>query len=471
MSIKKSKKTLLLNPPGIKKYFRDYYCSKISKAKYYYHPIDLVYLSGTLDEISEVFLIDAIADDIQTENCIKKILEINPDYIISLCSAPSLNEDILFLNDLKESLPEVKLIGTGDILRDNPRLFLEEHKFIDAVLSDFSKHDIIKYIELDTKDELANITYRVNDEIIIQKKNIHDTNFHVPTPLWSVFKPVKYRFPFSKHKTFASILTDFGCPYKCDFCPISKLNFKLRDIEDVIKELKALKKLNIKELYIRDQTFGVNKKRSKELLSRIIEEDFEFTWTCLSRLDVIDSSILPLMKKAGCHTIMIGIESASNELINTHNKAISADLQIHEVINKIKKHKIDIGGFFMIGFPEENKSSIESTIKLACSLNLDYASFNIVTPRFGTEFRQDVIKHKKLNKTQSFSESSETVPKWKEPSVNSTELLKIKNKAIRKFYLRPSYILKQVLKKRTLWEITSIINQSISLLRKSRNKT
>jgi len=56
-----TKKLLLLNPPGSRMFFRDYYCAKVSKARYYYHPVDLVYLSGSLSEHFQVSVIDAIA--------------------------------------------------------------------------------------------------------------------------------------------------------------------------------------------------------------------------------------------------------------------------------------------------------------------------------------------------------------------------------------------------------------------------
>lgn len=89
-------KALLLNPPGKKIYFRDYYCAKISKAGYYYHPVDLVYLSGRLSNVADVHIIDAIAEKLNQEACQRKIKELYPDIIIFLSSVPSYNEDILF---------------------------------------------------------------------------------------------------------------------------------------------------------------------------------------------------------------------------------------------------------------------------------------------------------------------------------------------------------------------------------------
>ena len=49
MAKKENKQTIvLLNPPGKHKYLRDYYCSHISKAHYYWAPYDLIVLSAQL---------------------------------------------------------------------------------------------------------------------------------------------------------------------------------------------------------------------------------------------------------------------------------------------------------------------------------------------------------------------------------------------------------------------------------------
>lgn len=205
-------------------------------------------------------------------------------------------------------MPSVKLIGTGDIFRELKTIALESNPFIDALLLDFSTNDIITYLFNNHKGMvIPNIIYR-DDELLVEGKETHHSGiFDTPVPRWDLFNMKSYRFPFAKKKPFASILTDFGCPYSCDFCPISSLGYKLREISSVVEELICLKNLGIKELYIRDQTFGVSKQRTSELLEVMLKENLNFSWTCLTRTDILDDELLALMKKAGCHTIMIGI--------------------------------------------------------------------------------------------------------------------------------------------------------------------
>ncbi len=461
-----TKKLLLLNPPGSRMFFRDYYCAKVSKARYYYHPVDLVYLSGSLSEHFQVSVIDAIAEKMDISTCRTKILSIGPDIVIFLSSAPSYKEDMMFISEMKALLQATIMIGTGDIFREYKEFALQENKIIDALLLDFSTQDIITYL-LSEEKTIPNIIKRDGEEIINGGEKHLSGSFDLPLPRWDLFNLKAYHFPFARKIPYASILTDFGCPFSCDFCPVSTLGYKLRSISSVIDELRILKKLGVKELYIRDQTFGVNKQRTLDLLRAITIENFKFGWTCLSRTDILDAFVLKLMKEAGCHTIMIGIESANEQFMISHNKNTTTH-QTHEAISLIKKAGIRAGGFFMIGFPGETRQSINDTIDLACSLNLDYASFNIVNPRFGTSLRKTVIEKGSIYENILDTESSFSKPVWKNQPVSNDNLLCLKKYAVRKFYLRPGYLFKRLLNIKTFHETKNLFAEAVELLRKNK---
>ncbi|MEA1873366.1 MAG: radical SAM protein [Bacteroidota bacterium] len=467
MTHKKKNKILLLNPPGNKMFFRDYYCAKVSKAKYYYHPIDLVYLSGRLTELGDIFVIDAIAENLSSKSCSKQILDLKPNIIIFLSSAPSYEEDMSFIKSIKNEITHCNIIASGDIFRDYKTKALVDNPFLDAILFDFSTDDILTYLKKTHHKIIPNIIYRSNNEIIEGKKNHKNGEWKTPVPQWENFNLKAYHFPFTKRKPFASILTDFGCPYNCDFCPISTLGFKLRPIADVISELKKLKSLGVKELYIRDQTFGVNKERTHQLLDTMQESELKFSFTALSRTDVLDSALLIKMKKAGCHTLMIGIESANDDILHKHKKSIKTS-DTYQSIKQIKKAGIKVGGFFMLGFPGETRESIYATAKFARKLPIDYASFNIVSPRFGTEFREKSIAAGLIDPTILNAESSSSTPIWKHQTINNNDLLSLKKKAVRKFYLRPKYIFHRVINIKTRHELINLISEGISILLKNK---
>ncbi|NES84266.1 MAG: radical SAM protein, partial [Moorea sp. SIO2B7] len=379
----KQQKVLLLNPPGDKKYFRDYYCTKVSKAHYYYHPVDLVYLSGTISKLCQVAVIDAIAESLTESECLQRVEEINADVILFLISSPSYNLDVPFLSQLKNKLPETTFIGTGDVYREFKSDGFKMHDFLDAILLDFSTEDILDYLNKGEGEIINNVIYKYKGQIYAGEEIHGHGKFQIDTPRWDLFSINKYKFPFERKSKFASILTDFGCAYSCSFCPISTLGFKLRSVSDVMEEIKLLKSLGVRELFFRDQTFGVNKKRTLELCEAL--KALKMSWTCFTRVDVLNEDIIKPMQEAGCHTIMFGIESADEELLEQYEKNTKQS-QMLEAIALCKKYSIETVGTFILGLPGDTKESTLKTLEFAKKLNLDFASFNIAVPRFGTKF-------------------------------------------------------------------------------------
>ena len=458
------KKILLLNPPGKLPYHRDYYCSETSKGFYRFHPVDLVYLSGILKECFEIAFIDSIVEKFTSEKTILKIEQIEPDIIIFLTSAPSYNEDDEFFKVLKKKIPNIVLIGTGDIYRELKEKAFSKQFFLDAIILDFSTRDILEFLNRNDKKQINNIIYKSNGEIIAGKEKHESGIFDIPIPRWDLINLKRYTFPFARQKKYATILTDFGCAFSCIFCPISTLGFKVRRIDNVINEIKSLGQLGVKEIFFRDQTFGTKKERTIELLNKMISENLNLSWTCLSRVDVISDKILSLMKRAGCHTIILGIESNSDELLKKYIKNITI-FQVKNAIHLCKKNKLRIVGTFMLGFPEDTENSIEKTIEFSKDLNLDFVSFNIFSPQFGTTFRKKILQDKLIN-CEVKNINPNGLPVWEKFNLSNQKIFDLHTRANRSFYLRPNYLIKRFCSINTIYELLILIKNGIFLLLK-----
>ncbi|MBI2996312.1 MAG: radical SAM protein [Candidatus Melainabacteria bacterium] len=429
-------KVLLLNPPGKESYIRDYYCNNISKSSYLHYPMDLLYLSGTLTENHfEVSVLDALIKKYSEEETLKRIFEINPDYLIALVGSISWHEDKKLLRRVKAQNLRTKIIGTGDVFLDNGTQFLKENNFFDGCILDFSDDSILHLIEKCKKngsDPICGKAIRLKGE------------FSIPTPRHEYFPLKEYKYAFSRNYPTAHIMTDFGCAFNCSFCPIrnDNLGFKVRPVNDVIKELKYLKSLEIKELYFRDQTFGANKKRAIELCKKIVEEDLKFSWHCFSRVDVVNEELLDAMKQAGCHTIIFGIESVNEKTLQDVQKRIDIE-KIKNTFNLCKRKKIRRAATFIIGLPDETEEDVMRTVQFAIDIDCTFASFNIAGIRPGTEWSHH-------------SEKIHFLPQ--------EELERIRNNAIKKFYLRPSYIINRISEITSLHDVNVLIEEGAGVL-------
>lgn len=257
---------LLLNPPGSKIYTRDYYCSKISKSDYIYHPVDLLALSGTLAGCHQVDVLDAIADQLSPKECQRKIAAQNYGAIIFLTGSVSWNEDAQFIKELK-AVKNFLAIGTGDILLEDYLNLMRQNDFLDAIILDFTTPDILYY--LDGKYEIVkNMAFRKGGQLVnVASPRAWQQEFELPRPRYELFPNKKYRYPFVLSHPFATVLTDYGCPFKCQFCVMNSLGYKFRKMENVFEEIEYLKNYGFKDIYFDDQTFGARPERLKKFVT------------------------------------------------------------------------------------------------------------------------------------------------------------------------------------------------------------
>lgn len=438
----KSLNILLLNPPGEKLYIRDYYCSKVSKAGYIYEPIDLLILSGILSTKHKVYVLDAIAHNYSPSKCLQKIDSINPDVIISLTGAVSFDEDVEFWKSIKASHEEVLIFASGDILMEDTDLLISKLACLDGVILDFTDSDILDLFE-DMERPYNTIVHKHKGELF---KGIGEGKrgvFDIPIPRHEIFPLKKYIYPFIAGSPFATVLTDYGCPYRCSFCIMGTLPYKWRSVENVMEELRYVKTLGVRDIYFDDQTFGVIKNRGFELCRRMIDEKLGLKWCCFFRVDMAEEETLLLMKKAGCHTVIFGVESGSNDILKIYSKDTTLD-QIRKAFDLCRTIGLKTVATFVLGLPDDNEASIMETIRFAKEIEPDYASFNVYVPRMHTQLRKEVLEKGLVSPDVQVMDQTGTFGIIGTYCLSSEEVLALKDKAVKEFYLRPSYILKRI---------------------------
>ncbi|MBF0500649.1 MAG: radical SAM protein [Candidatus Riflebacteria bacterium] len=434
---------VLLNPPGSLLYIRNYFCSQTSKARFINQPIDLIFMSGWLKNNFHLVLIDAVLEGISPDSCLKKICALNPAAIITLCGQVSWKEDEPFLKRLKEKTG-ARLIAIGDNFIENPAEKLRDICFIDAIITDFSNDDSLSYLSGKT-ELIKTMTWRnVTGNIVSPRiSNIHAASFSLPLPKHDLFVDAGYSFPFVRQKRYATVLTDYGCPCTCSFCVMSTLGYKIRPLENVVEELEKLKAMGVNEILFIDQTFGAVPGRMRHLLRTMIDRRFGFSWVCFSRVDRTDVETLSLMKNAGCHTIIYGVESANENILRKYRKGYSL-AQIRETFSECRKLGIQTAGTFLLGFPEDDAASIKATVDLAIEIDCDYASFNVASPRPGTEFRRMMIEEHLADSGDAASDQAGRFVHVRTRHLDAKKLARLQRQAMLRFYFRPRYLLKRL---------------------------
>ena len=426
---------------------------------------DLGYISSILKKDGySIFLKDYPAEKLNIENLKGDIKKEMPDVVFISITNGSIFNDIEIVKILKNIKNDIIVILKGALFF-NPdlELFSEiDLSNIDYLIGGESEFIIqpLLYAHYNNKENLKNIEGISYKENGIWKSN-NVTHFNedldsIPFPDRSIMNNTLYINP-ATNKPIATIATSRGCPSSCIYCVspvISGRKVRFRSAKSVYEELKeCVDKFNISDFFFKSDTFTINKQWAIELCDLIINSDLKgkINWVANSRVNTIDEEMLVKMKQAGCSVIALGLESGSSDSLLKMKKGTTVEQNINAV-KLIKKHKLQIFGFYLIGFPWETKEHIEDTRKLIFDLDTDFIELSIATPFKGSELYKmvyhDIDEGKSVLGKDSFKYSTIGTK-----FVSQEYLEKTRKDILLKYHTRPSFIIKKLFNKKLTFAV------------------
>jgi radical SAM superfamily enzyme YgiQ (UPF0313 family) len=265
----------------------------------------------------------------------------------------------------------------------------------------------------------------------------------LPTPSMK-YLDINLYGPQLAKKPFAYMTTSRGCPYDCAYCykRVWGKRTALRSAQKVFEEIQQnVKEFNVREIWIWDDTFTINRKRVIDLCKLILSHNLKLRWKVMTRVDRIDEALLRMMKKAGCYRVEFGVESGDQSILDLMKKNITIE-QIRKAFSLCKKIGLQTHAFLMIGYPRETKKTMLSTIRLALEI-ADWASFNAVSVFPGTALYDLAIKENYFKpRSINFFKGQTTHDNFCDSAELPTkEILKQVKQAYLMFYLRPFHII------------------------------
>ncbi len=227
--------------------------------------------------------------------------------------------------------------------------------------------------------------------------------------------PVNWKL-FTKETVgdFINVRTVISCPYACAFCsyPEHAGEYQTNEVELVKGEFDLIREyLNIKNIYVIDDTFNVPKDRFKQIMRMMIKEDYGFKWHSYYRCQFADEESVSLMKEAGCEGVHLGIESASDVILKNMKKGARVK-NYYNGVEMLNKYDITSFGSFIIGFPGETKETAMESFDFIQNSGLDFYRTQIwfyehITPIWREKEKYDLTgqgfkwEHKTMNHEQA----------------------------------------------------------------------
>jgi anaerobic magnesium-protoporphyrin IX monomethyl ester cyclase len=365
-----------------------------------------------------------------------RILEEVADYdIIGLTSIFSAQETMVLTTAalIKKHFP-AKLIVAGGV---NARA-RKEHFFargVDLVCLSEADRTIIKIVDAiasGSRDfsNISAIAYRHDGVTIINKTKPSDVIWNLDEqalPAWELLPNERYWkigrphggvFAPEDNVRYASMMTSLGCIFACTYChiageteeteagPIGK--FRVKSDERVLQEVANLKAIGANTIYIEDDTLFGHKKRGIRLLRKLNQANAAFM--CINGLNIAhlmshnepDEELIEVLAEAGVKELDLPFESATPRILAKYstNKWSVTKFDMEKLIAKCRQAGIRLNGAFMIGFPDETRDEIETTIHYAermTAAGLNSVNVSIVLPLPGTPMYDQVVAEGKLS--------------------------------------------------------------------------
>jgi radical SAM superfamily enzyme YgiQ (UPF0313 family) len=277
---------------------------------------------------------------------------------------------------------------------------------------------------------------------IVVSEQINDLD-SLPFPRWDLVtgerrklgiqwssRPVGGGFP---------LLASRGCPEFCTYCPHRILaGYRARSIANIVDELERLcDQYGRPYVIFRDPLFTEQRDRMLELCDGIRSRGLQLTFEAETRLDRLDVDLLDRLYEAGFRAMSFGVESLSPETLKKAGRRPIPEAHQRNIMEHCRRRGIVTAAFYVLGFLQDDWSSIAATIDYATDVGSTFAQFKILTPYPGTPmFKQlePLLTEKDWELYDGYT------PTFRHPNLTGRELRFLLGAAYTRFYIRPSYL-------------------------------
>lgn len=439
-------------------------------------PTDLMYMAAICESVNvlekgeaviyEPKIIDYSLKVDSQEQFKLDLKEFQPDYLVVNVATTNFESDMSVFKIAKEILPDIVTIAKGAHFLTSNTDVLYQNKALDLIIVGEAEETLGEILKEKPYSEIKGLCYRDGFVAKYTGKRPFIKNLDkLPFPARHLVNNNLFRRP-DNNKVQAVIKVSRGCPHHCFFClatPVSGAKVRMRSPENIIEEIKeCVENYNIKDFLFWSDIFNSDREWTVELCEKIIESSLEITWSSNTRADTADSEMADLMYKSGCRLVSIGVESGSQYILDKIGKKITID-EVRNTVKIFKQAGIKTYNYFIIGLPWDDENTIEQTVNFAIELDSDFVSFYTATPLPGSRFFKYALEQNLIERDCSW-QNAYYCPVVKTHILSKERVFQLHKQSIRRFYLRPLFILRSLINIRSFAELKNYFLAGVNIL-------
>ncbi len=359
-------------------------------------------IGGNIDPRHEVFIIDLIRKRRGVGRYLTRTLgKIRPDVVGLSTMTWQYDTCTKIIRLIKRLLPDVKIVIGGY----HPTLMYEEistspeSELIDFMVRGEGEESCRRLMNAlagdDRIEDIPSLSYKQEGAFIHNPRGELLDLSRVKLPIRD-----KRRLTWGYHVMNNKIdvmETSRGCTRSCNFCSIRHMYgkcFRTFPIERVLADIDEIYyKRKTRWVFVADDNLVLDPDRVIRLCDAIIEKNYKRLCIVI-QADCISMSRHPEMVEkmalAGVKSVFLGIENASPKNLKAAGKGDITQATV-KAVEHCHRYGIMVIGGLIIGFPDDDESSIIQNYEFFNTLDIDAAYPQILTPYPKTEIRRKLM--------------------------------------------------------------------------------
>jgi radical SAM superfamily enzyme YgiQ (UPF0313 family) len=449
--------TLLVNPPLINgvAFTRQGRCQEREDVLGTTKPsLTLALLAALLRNAGcTVRLIDATAERLSTDDVIARLERegFTPSLVVFPSTTPTLAADVAEMARVKQRF-RAPLFCFGPHASTIPAESMERAPEVDGMFVGEPEQAVVQLALLDSFErlgEVPSLTWRRNGTVTPHRAHGQFVEFQqAPSPAWELLALDHYTLPMV-NRPYVLVETSRGCPYTCDFCvaPIHQGHkFRERSAKTLVDEIeRSHRTLGVDFFYLWGDTVTLNVKSFTAFCDELIARKLPIQWFGNARADnLTDPAFVHRLRRSGCWMLALGIESESDDVRKDMTKRLERQ-KIQAAFQNMRQAGIKSFAFFIFGYPGETAQTLDATTQYAIELDPDFANFYPAVPYPGTALYDKSVREGWLQvEDADWTKMEYSYYLLRGNGLDERVVMEAINRAKRRFFLRPSYILRHL---------------------------